>query len=47
MPVYQQPGRVSSVKRSLRPGGEGGGGGTKEKNWKLNGCKELPPRCGH
>lgn len=46
MPVYQQPGRVSSVKRSLRPGGEGGGG-TKEKNWKLNGCKELPPRCGH
>lgn len=31
MPVYQQPGRVSSVKRSLRPGGGGGGGDKREK----------------
>lgn len=30
MPVYQQPGRVSSVKRSLRPRG-GGGGDKREK----------------
>lgn len=29
MPVYQQPGRVSSVKRSLRP--RGGGGDKREK----------------